>query len=309
MQCPLCNEKTLLTTCTNTTFGRDGKIYQCQNCKSCMVLPLPSDKTLTNYYEKEWSNDHPSIPTYLVPISRIISSAHMNIKNDFRWPFLKPYLSTDIRILEIGAGEGSLSLYLKKKGFHISVVEPSQTFQRQLTQKGISVIGSNLEDINVKEPFDLCLSFHVLEHLNNPLVILKKIRSLLKPKGLFLGEVPNVPLTPDHLSAAEKETVFNNVHLFHYSCLGLDHLFKKAAFSKVDCIEIGFGTSWTRTLFPKANFNFIHPSFKVSRWIKYPSLFHAVESTFRRGSTVVQKGRGELGYQEPNDFIFFWSSA
>jgi SAM-dependent methyltransferase len=55
------------------------------------------------------------------------------------------------------------------------------------------VVGS-LEDTSLPErSFDLVLALDVLEHLNDDLAGLKKIRSLIKPGGLLLITVPALP--------------------------------------------------------------------------------------------------------------------
>ena len=49
------------------------------------------------------------------------------------------------------------------------------------------------EDIDFKEKsYDVILLFHVLEHLENPVEDIKRLKRFLKENGTFIIEVPNV---------------------------------------------------------------------------------------------------------------------
>lgn len=305
-QCLLCDGKTIFTLCENKTFSSDGKIYQCDSCKSCQVQPLPDASVLDEYYQREWSNDPLHMTGIQKKIFEVISALHMSTKNYFRWPFVKPHLKKDDHILEIGAGDGAFLTFLQKKGFrNLFAFEPSLQFQEKLRRKNIAL---SVPLWNSSHRYDICFAFHVLEHLKDPLNFLKGIKTVFKPGALILGEVPNVPFATHSLTPAEKETVFNNVHLFHCSAQGLKKLFEKAGFKEIECTEIGFSHKRIRKMFPKANCHLIHPSFKVSLSIKVQSFLHAIES-FVMPAIQVESRDKQRGYLEPNDFIFFRARA
>jgi len=211
-------------------------------------------------------------------------------------------------VLEIGAGDGSFARFLKTKGIHVAVVEPAECFYPELRKKGIEVLGRTLDDLNGRESFDACLAFHVLEHLPDPAKMIRRIRDLLKPRGLFMGEVPNVPFEPDALPETMLQSVFNNAHLFHYSCEGLAALLRRQGLQQIECMEIGFFNRGIRKFWNRANMHYLHPSFQAETMLRVQAAAHALESTFRgalSGSTVVGPRAEPKGFQEPNDFIAF----
>jgi 2-polyprenyl-3-methyl-5-hydroxy-6-metoxy-1,4-benzoquinol methylase len=57
---------------------------------------------------------------------------------------------------------------------------------------GINVRKGSIEQIKSNEKFDLIILSHVLEHLLNPSVFLKKIKSILSDNGILYIEVPSL---------------------------------------------------------------------------------------------------------------------
>jgi SAM-dependent methyltransferase len=115
-----------------------------------------------------------------------------------------PDLSPDIRILDIGCGDGWSLEYLKRgcpDGFALfppkrrfrnacgiemirAVVEYAQT-------KGRNVIQGDIRRLVIEtDAFDLIYTRHCIEHLDDPLAALKNIAKMLKPKGTLLAIVP-----------------------------------------------------------------------------------------------------------------------
>ena len=56
---------------------------------------------------------------------------------------------------------------------------------------GVTIHNSTFEELDLpKEPYDRIITFHTLEHLNNPHATLRKIVQMLQPEGSLLVEVP-----------------------------------------------------------------------------------------------------------------------
>ena len=100
------------------------------------------------------------------------------------------------KILDIGCGLGWLLSHLDD-GWDKYGIEISKFASNHAQQFG-SIHNGTLENFSSNSKFDIITMNHVIEHLENPILALTKIRSLLDDKGvLILG-------TPDFDSAAAR---------------------------------------------------------------------------------------------------------
>lgn len=96
-------------------------------------------------------------------------------------------------VLELGPAEGLMTGHLSKNINDITVVEGSEVFCKQLESKfpTINVINSLFEEYQPHQKFSNVLLGHVLEHVSDPVEILKLVKNWLKPDGVILAAVPN----------------------------------------------------------------------------------------------------------------------
>lgn len=96
-----------------------------------------------------------------------------------------------LKILDIGAGLGHMSLWLAKQGHHVTLTEPSAAMltaaKDQFTQAGLTAefIQQPWQQLAFQEPFDLVLCHAVLEWLATPFDILPKLRQLTTEQGFL----------------------------------------------------------------------------------------------------------------------------
>lgn len=99
----------------------------------------------------------------------------------------------DGNVLELGPAEGLMTECLSKTVEDLTVVEGSEVFCNQLKSKfpSINVINCLFEDYQPEQKYSNILLGHVLEHVNDPVEILKLVKNWLKPDGVILAAVPN----------------------------------------------------------------------------------------------------------------------
>ncbi len=102
--------------------------------------------------------------------------------------FLKPG-----SVLELGPAEGLMTERLSKSYNDITLVEGSEFFCKQLKSKfpSVSVVNTLFEDYNPSQKFSNILLGHVLEHVDEPVEILKLATNWLTIDGVILASVPN----------------------------------------------------------------------------------------------------------------------
>ena len=96
------------------------------------------------------------------------------------------------KAIQIGSSDGyTLACFREAGAVHVFGVDPglaSVNHARQVykvdTQQGF------IEEIELEEKYDIAILTHVLEHLFDPGIVLEKVASILKDRGLLLIEVP-----------------------------------------------------------------------------------------------------------------------
>lgn len=115
-------------------------------------------------------------------------------------------------ILELGPAEGVMTDFFVKAGHDLTVVEGAKKFCIDLKKRypKIKVHHSLFEDFKIKEKFDNIILGHVLEHVDNPVQILKHVKKNLAKGGVILAAVPNADSI--HRQAAVKMGLLKKVN-------------------------------------------------------------------------------------------------
>lgn len=118
------------------------------------------------------------------------------------FPLLKKLLSTiktnedrQLRLLDIGCGNGSLSNLIAKEGYEVVGIEESLSGFTTATNSfpECKFIHANLYDIPYSElggDFDIVVSAEVIEHLVYPRELIKSARKCLKSNGVLILTTP-----------------------------------------------------------------------------------------------------------------------
>ncbi len=128
-------------------------------------------------------------------------------KNNFTYhivlSFIDKYLQPGMKVLDIGCGVGTISLYVASKGnevFGIDISEKAINKARKSVEilglKNASFKAINFLDTNLQDKFDFIIFSEVLEHLPDEKLANDKIYELLKNDGIFFLTVPskNAPI-------------------------------------------------------------------------------------------------------------------
>lgn len=151
-------------------------------------------------YNEEYHRDyvHTSVQRSL------INTHNFTYVNFFR--FILPEITkrNPQKILDVGAGAGTLSFYLAGLGYKVVAVEASKiatkmakkSIKRLKLRNNLKFFQSQIEKFNHSVSFDLVLCIEVLEHCFDDKKVLMKIYSCLPKRGVLVISVPlkNAPL-------------------------------------------------------------------------------------------------------------------
>ncbi len=96
--------------------------------------------------------------------------------------------------LEMGCFQGEFTQLLERLFERLTVVDAAEEFiahARRRVGPQVKFISSLFETLDLTERFDAVFLTHVLEHLDDPITVLKKARELLSDRGRAFLAVPN----------------------------------------------------------------------------------------------------------------------
>lgn len=97
-------------------------------------------------------------------------------------------------VLEMGYGEGNFTEELVKRNFKPTVLDGSEVLlkkAKQLHGDKVEVASALFEEYQPTQKFDCVLATHVLEHVDEPIVLLKEMKKWLNENGKIIIIVPN----------------------------------------------------------------------------------------------------------------------
>jgi len=192
INCPICNinqPKKLGIRGNREYFGADMNIephiftnvVQCAVCN--FIYTNPMIRGLESIDREHYNNPEKYQATQDSP----------SIMFQKRLSFIAKYKNYG-RLLDVGAGKGEFLYEAAKNGWEAVGIEPSPNFcQFVREQYNLNIYEGFLGQISEiqKKYFDVVTLNHVLEHVEQPVALLKMITEYLADDGLLFVEVPN----------------------------------------------------------------------------------------------------------------------
>jgi len=164
-----------------------------------------------------------------------------------------------LRVLDLGCAGGYLSEILASRGFAVTGVDlPGAARARHAPSIDFREADLDYGPIPVDSTFDFIVCADVLEHLRDPLRVLRECRERLAPGGILLASLPNsgnlyvrwnvfLGRFPQH-----DRGLFDRTHLHFYAWDNWKELFGRAGFEleKFRCSSVPVGLAlpqWARS--------------------------------------------------------------
>lgn len=218
--CPLCGDAPLRRVVQGGDLLHDlpGRftVGQCTSCGLMRTNPRPTPQTIGMYYPADYG---PYLGTVVADsggrgrkASLVALGKRLFDTKAHAIPALKPG-----RMLELGCASGSYLHAMAGQGWQVEGIEFSPDAAASARKLGYRVDTGAVEEID-KEPaqFDLITGWMVLEHLHQPLAVLKKLRQWVKPGGSLAISVPNAGSAEFRLFGANWYALQLPTHLYHY---------------------------------------------------------------------------------------------
>ncbi|MGQ9631132.1 MAG: class I SAM-dependent methyltransferase [bacterium] len=162
-------------------------IFRCNLCGLIYVAPRPASDFLASYYSgEEYTN------LCGMYAAENLSIVKLNLRDGGFFDFERK-LPPIKRALDIGCGSGEFLEFMRDRGWECYGVDVGSSFVEKSSRKGVNVHWGELSSANY-EPnfFDFIHASHVLEHVFSPSEVVREVRRIIRPAGMFMVVVPNV---------------------------------------------------------------------------------------------------------------------
>ncbi|MFK5950590.1 MAG: class I SAM-dependent methyltransferase [Methylococcales bacterium] len=224
--CPVCGKderKLLYSGLLDKVFKSAlGKwvMYSCDTCGSAYLDPCPTIETIGLAYQNYYT--HNEISKYstlsiLRKFRRRLANGYRNYHygtQDFPASYLgvlvtrfipngRAIMARSMRhlpkiegvkdLLDLGCGNGTFLLQARSAGYNVVGADFDARAVEVGCKHGLDVRLGGIESFDSSvEQFDVITLAHIIEHVHNPLSLLKACHELLKPSGFLWIETPNI---------------------------------------------------------------------------------------------------------------------
>ena len=268
--CPLCGSKGVLLyqDLRDRLFDAPGKwsLRKCPNpeCGLLWLDPMPLEEEIGKFYESYYTHRSPratDIPdTWPRRLYHLVKEGYLAHKYGYRdelvplWEklfgslmYLHPgrravldfsvmYLPARPKgqLLDVGCGSGWLLKNMKDLGWCVEGVDFDPVAVENAREEGLPVHFGSLEDQQYPSNyFDAITMSHLIEHVYNPLQLLRECYPILKPGGYLVVVTPNGESWGHRIFKNNWRGLEPPRHLHIFIIQSLRHLAEKAGFLKL----------------------------------------------------------------------------
>jgi 2-polyprenyl-3-methyl-5-hydroxy-6-metoxy-1,4-benzoquinol methylase len=238
--CPICSSE-------NHAFWRKGidhnvskdefNIVSCDDCGFRFTNPIPSKKTIGNYYKSENYISHSSTKKGVInKLYHIVRNRAIKQKER-----LITSLTKEKYLLDIGCGTGDFLGYCKSQNWNAIGLEPDKDARKiALNKNKIETFDLNYLDKVESNSKDVITMWHVLEHVYNLNNDIENYKRILKPNAHLVVAVPNCSSHDadhykEHWAALDLP-----IHLYHFTPNDIKNLFEKHNMELVKILPMKF---------------------------------------------------------------------
>ena len=171
--------------------SKDGfDVIECETCGFKHVIPIPTPEELEKLYKEEFYSTEK--PKYFQDTEEDLEWWAMTYRNYYQ-SFEKYCPEGNRRLLEIGSGPGYFLKCGNELGWDVVGFEPSKQAYEYSQKFGIEVVNDFFSEDNAGKygKFDVVYMNTVIEHLPDPISLIKTAKNVLNPNGIICVVAPN----------------------------------------------------------------------------------------------------------------------
>ena len=220
LPCNLCAGRDVTVVSRRSRSGRPLRTVACKACGLVWSDPRPQEAR--QFYTEDYRLAYKG--TFAPKDKHVLRAGRVALD---RLEMIRPHLRGRMKVLDVGSGGGEFAYLLKSIGHEVTGVEPNRGYAGFAAgQYGLDIRQGMLDEVEL-EPggWDLVTVWHVLEHMEDPAAVLRKLRAALRPDGQLVVEVPNVEAV-----CQSPRGTFHEAHIFSFGIPTLSRLGERAGF-------------------------------------------------------------------------------
>jgi SAM-dependent methyltransferase len=163
----------------------------CDKCKTWLLNPRPAPEEMPRFYQNDFLYASP--PGRGSFVTRAASRVQSwNLASEVNWVCRE--LVKGGSYLDYSAGNGQIlaAVAQRRPDASVSATEYSEAFRPVIQQRcPYSIVYPDLDSLPACQRFDVISAFGVLEHVEDPVELLRAFRARLTPAGTLLVSIPN----------------------------------------------------------------------------------------------------------------------
>lgn len=219
MNCYICRENKFIDRPGEVRDRSDIKVIECLNC-GLVTLSRIDHIDMRHYQDSKMHTGEVSILSWL---------QETDTDDQRRFDMLKSKMINK-SIIDFGCGNGGFLTKARSLAKSVEGVELEERLQSFFAENKLNVWRSIDEVVKANKKYDLITSFHVFEHLSDPINVLEMLSQLLHENGEIIIEVPS---SSDALLTLYENEAFSRFtywsqHLFLFNDHTIREVIKKA---------------------------------------------------------------------------------
>ena len=190
--CPVCKQDQFIDFLQAKDFTVSGEYFVIKACKACgfrFTQNIPDQQESGRYYASEDYVSHSNTnKTLFFKVYQWVRNYALKSKQRT----IQRYIHQPGELLDIGCGTGHFLAEMKKNGWTVTGLEPSEKARKiALETNGISAINPDYLYGFSENKFQVISMWHVLEHVHTLEEYIQQIFKILDDSGIFIIAVPN----------------------------------------------------------------------------------------------------------------------
>lgn len=240
-KCILCGREGIIahSALRDRLYGVKGEwnMVECTNpaCGLLWLDPPPSKEELARFYENYYTHGHNEKKAERPAIIEQLKGMIYRLTGKRQAEEMYLSQSRPGKLLDIGCGDGEFLNKMKIKGWRVEGIDPDEKAVSTCKGKyGINCRRGEMETTEIEnETYDAITAKHVLEHIYDPLMALKKCHAALKKGGVLTLLTPNLRSLGHRLYNKDWRGLEPPRHLFLFSANALSRILRQAGFTKI----------------------------------------------------------------------------